>query len=182
MALSWPRAFKKSVAYIVWLIVWSFVGIALIGAGVYVGSASLVNLISALMSGIPPTVDSSLLAGLALAAVGYVVMILGAIASLVRLLYDVAHQATLDISAGALEIIEQQQRATVATPSAQRAVAPPTRVGEPAMEPAVAPQPPVTVETAPPVPVRPQVKYCAFCGKAIPMSARFCQYCQRAQP
>jgi len=43
------------------------------------------------------------------------------------------------------------------------------------------------VPAAPPPPIAPapaptQLKYCANCGKGIPMSAKYCPYCQAVQP
>lgn len=114
MPLSWPGAFKKALVYVVWLIVWGLIGSVLIGAGAYLASTSLTNLISALMSGMPPVFDTSLLTGLALAVIGYILFVLGSIASFIRLVYDLTHQASLDVQSG------QPRTAVTRPPPSQR--------------------------------------------------------------
>jgi hypothetical protein len=105
---------------------------------------------------------------------------LGSIASFIRLVYDLTHQASLDILGG-------QPRSVPVRPPPQSAIIPPARPVEPKIEAAQPVQPPPPVAPPPPPPTMQQptvvqAKYCAFCGRAIPINARFCPFCQRAQP
>ena len=179
MSLSWSGAFRKAFMYVVWLIIWGVAGAALIAAGGYVGYVSLINVTSALMSGVPPVFDSALLTGLGLALLGYVVVILGSIATVIRLIYDLSRQASLEaMGTQQVPFTQRAQPQVVAAPQ-PRPIETRTEVPPPVQQPI---QPVVAPPPIPPQMPPPQVKYCAFCGKPIATTARFCPYCQRAQP
>ncbi len=148
--------------------------------GGYIGYTSMINLISAVLSGIPAVYDSSLLTGFTVALLGYIIIILGAIATIIRLIYDITRQASL-------EALKGPQQTTPELKAPKETPAQPQKSAEPKTDIPKLIQPPQQTVVPPPIPpmppqAPPQVKYCAFCGKPIAVNARFCQYCQRAQP
>jgi hypothetical protein len=166
MPLSWVSAFRRSLVYFLWLIVWSIIGILMMAIGIYVAAVPLTNL----YTGKTPTIGTELITGVALLILGYLITMLGAMATFIRLIYQTSFEAiqetmTKGKPAGTAPSVAMPMAETKLTPTA----VPP------------AAQPAVQQPTAP-VPPPPQQKYCAFCGRPIAVSSRFCPFCQRAQP
>ena len=173
MPLSWVSAFKRSLVYFLWLIVWGIIGILMMAIGAYVGMVPLTNL----LTGKTPTVGTELITGIVLVVLGYLITMLGAMATFIRLIYQ--------LSSEAIHEAVTKGRPAAAMPSAAMPAAEikqpiPYPPGVPATQPAAQPSaiPPQPAIQAP----QAQVKYCAFCGRSIAINARFCPFCQRAQP
>ena len=165
MPLSWVSAFRRSLVYFLWLVVWSIIGILMMAIGIYVAAVPLSNL----YTGKTPTIGTELITGVVLLVLGYLITMLGAIATFIRLIYQLSFEAAQEVLRG---------KPTAAAPG----VAIPTAETKltPTAVPPVA-QPVVQQPTAP-APLPAQQKYCAFCGRPIAVSSRFCPFCQRAQP
>jgi hypothetical protein len=173
MPLSWISAFKRSMVYFLWLIVWSIVGILMMVIGLYVAAVPLAGLFS--VPAKPLTPGTELITGLALFILGYLITMLGTIATFIRLLYQLSFEATQEaITKGkpaATSSIAMPMTEIKLTPTAMPSAA------QPAPQQLEAPRQPMS-----PVSPPPQQKYCAFCGRPIAVSSKFCPFCQRAQP
>lgn len=172
MPLNWVNAFKRALIYFLWLVVWGIIGILLIAIGYAVAMNPLIKLITDMMNNKPATFAPELITGIVLATVGYLIVMLGSTATLIRLVYQLSYEATQ-------EVLTKGKAPTTpavsAAPTAEAKTTPPPATVQPP-QPTIPWQP--TAPTAPPA----NQKYCAFCGKAIAISARFCPFCQRAQP
>jgi len=146
MSIAWGTAFKRAFVYVLWLIVWGIIGGIFIGVGIFSMAGTFV---SSMMTS-PESAGAMLMGGsifgLAMILIGYIIILLGSIATFIRLIYSLSYEASLQASGRGL---------------------PP------------APPPPVT-PAPPPAPTQ-QLKYCANCGKGIPLLAKYCPYCQAAQ-
>ena len=180
MPLNWVNAFKRALIYFLWLIVWGIIGILMIAIGYAVAMTPLINLITDIMNGKTATFTPELITGIVLAIVGYLIVMLGSIATLIRLVYQLSYEATQEV------LTKGKAPATPAVSAAPTAEAKTTP--SPAFQPTPAPatvqppQPTIPWQPTSPTPPPANQKYCAFCGKAIAISARFCPFCQRAQP
>ena len=166
--------------YFLWLIVWGIVGILMMAIGYVMAMVPLVKFVSDIMNGRPPTFGTDLLTGTVLAVLGYLITILGATATFIRMVYQLSYEATQEVlrgkPTGAAPVAP-----TVAVPEAKPAGLPAGQQAQPAVQqPSLGkPQQPVAPPTPGPASAQ---KYCAFCGRSIAISARFCPFCQRAQP
>jgi len=168
MPLNWVGAFKRALVYFLWLIIWGIVGVLMIAIGIYVAMVPLTNL----FTGKTPAVGTELITGIVLVILGYIITTLGSVATLIRLVYQLSFEAT-------------QEALTKGRPSGTPSVAPMAeiRLTPTTVQPVVQqPSPETPRQPMAPPPLSAQQKYCAFCGKAIAVSARFCPFCQRAQP
>jgi len=172
MPLNWVNAFKRALIYFLWLIVWGIIGILMIAIGYAVAMTPLINLITDMMNGKTATFAPELITGIVLVTVGYLIVMLGSTATLIRLVYQLSYEATQEV------LTKGKTPATPAVstaPTAEAKTTPPPATVQP-------PQPTIPWQPTAPTPPPANQKYCAFCGKAIAISARFCPFCQRAQP
>lgn len=170
MPLNWIGAFKRALVYFLWLIVWGIIGILMMVIGAYVATVPLTNL----FAGKTPAVGTELITGIVLLILGYIITMLGAVATLIRLVYQLSFEATQEAMTkgkptGTAPSLAMPMAEIKLTPTAVQPV-----VQQPSPETLRQPM----ASTVPPA----QQKYCAFCGRAVAISARFCPFCQRAQP
>lgn len=178
MSLSWVSAFKRALVYFLWLIVWGIIGILMTAIGVYVATTPFINLLTAMMNRQPTVVEPELITGTVVAFVGTLIVMLGSTATFIRLVYQLSYEATQEAhTKGKAPTTPPASAATTAEPKTTSSAVQPT----PAPSPVQPAQPTVPSQPAP-TPLPAHQKYCAFCGKAIALSARFCPFCQRAQP
>lgn len=180
MPLSWLSAFKRALIYFLWLIVWGIVGILMMAIGYVMAMIPLVKFISDITNGRTPTFGTDLLTGLVLAILGYLITILGATATFIRMAYQLSYEATQEVLRGKPAGTGPAPPAAPA-PEAKPAVAPVSQQVQPALQQPSPGKPQQPVAPTAPGPTSAQ-KYCAFCGRSIAISARFCPFCQRAQP
>jgi hypothetical protein len=178
MPLSWVSAFKRALVYFLWLIVWGIIGILMTAIGVYVATNPFINLLTAMMNRQPTVVEPELITGTVVALVGTIIIMLGSTATLIRLVYQLSYEATQEVFTKGKEPATPP---TSAKTAAEPKPTPPAAQPTPTPVPVQPTQPTVPSQPAP-TPLPAHQKYCAFCGKAIAISARFCPFCQRAQP
>jgi len=170
MPLNWIGAFKRALVYFLWLIVWGIVGVLMMVIGAYVAAVPLTNL----FAGKTPAVGTELITGIVLVILGYIITMLGAVATLIRLVYQLSFEATQEALT--------KGKQTGAPPSVAMPMAE-IKLTPTAVQPVVQqPSPQTPRQPMAPAPLSAQQKYCAFCGRAVAISARFCPFCQRAQP
>lgn len=123
----------------------------------------------------PLTPGTELITGLALFILGYLITMLGTIATFIRLLYQLSFEATQE----AITKGKPAATSSIAMPMAEIKLTPTAMpsAAQPAPQQLEAPRQPMS-----PVSPPPQQKYCAFCGRPIAVSSKFCPFCQRAQP
>jgi hypothetical protein len=180
MPLSWLSAFKRALIYFLWLIVWGIVGILMMAIGYVIAMVPLVKFISDITNGRPPTFGTDLLTGLVLAILGYLITILGATATFIRMVYQLSYEATQEVLKGKPPGAGPTTPAAP-VPEAKPAAAPAGQQVQPAAQQPSPGKPQQPMAPTTPSPTSAQ-KYCAFCGRSIAINARFCPFCQRAQP
>ncbi|MEM2910752.1 MAG: hypothetical protein QXO01_06795 [Nitrososphaerota archaeon] len=83
--VSWGTAFKKAIMYIVFLIIWGIIGGVIIGVGFAVGGIS----VQPGPFGVPIPTIANPLVSVAFIIVGYVIVILGMMATFFKILAEI---------------------------------------------------------------------------------------------
>ncbi len=82
--VTWGRAWRAAGTWLVWSLIWGFIGIILIGIGIFVISRSSYNL-GALLFGSSASYATELIGGLILIVIGVIILGFGAIASFFKI-------------------------------------------------------------------------------------------------